>query len=523
MHTSKLSRKNQRMPLRLAFVWLVLGGGLTGGVPAARPAPQDAGGVTASKPKFHLLRTVSGPKGSVVNGQFLMEGPRSIFYVPADREVVVYFEWQGPLGQHHLQALWKSPDNKTTSLSDLDYVAKENRFGAYWKLVLTEDSPTGIWSVEARVDGEVAGVYTFEIVSGTSAPSAPKAAPPPPTPAQIYAKAKAASVFVEALDAQGGSLGRGSGFFIAEGAVLTAFQNIEGASKLRLTLADGVQTETDAMAAWSRWQDWAVLKTAVSSKTILALGHDESESVGDRCYYVDATAELTRSIVETVLAGKNTFSRAGDRWSIGSRPNEMAIGSALLNEQGDVIGILGGSLLPGARTAQTISYSGLTSISGTIAGQQEILVVPIDSLPADALNKSGTTLAELVQKGELTPALVDFPDLILGEMGRQLLENQRIPSITDLTNSFKRSDADAVLQVVWRPKNRWKGMVSLQIYDIDNHLVGQPEPKKADLRPGESTFSTWHIGIAKLQEGVYRIDLMRDQAPYWRTYFRISE
>jgi hypothetical protein len=458
-----------------------------------------------------------------VNGQYFIEDPRSVFYVPADREIVVYFEWQGPAGTHHLQALWKSPENKTTSLSELDYPTKENRFGAYWKLVLTDDSPTGIWSMEARVDGELAGVQTFEIVRGTAAPSALKTAIPPPTPAEIYAGAKAASVFVEALDARGTSLSRGSGFFIGEGAVLTAFQNIEGASKIRMTLADGGQAETDVVAAWSRWQDWAVLKSPVTSKTILRRGHTDSESVGDRCYYMDATAALTRSIVETVLAGKNTFPRAGDRWTINGRPNDIAIGSPLINEQGEVIGILGGALLPGGRMASQVSFSGLTTANGPVAGIAEILIVPMSAIPEDVLSKPGTTFVELAQKGEIIPALTESPDVIYGEMGKRLAEAQPTPTIMEQSNDFRRSDGEIILQLVSRPRSRWKGDISLQIYDIDNHLIGRTEPKKTDLKVEISTISTWHIAITKLPAGVYRVDVMKDQAPYWRTLFRVSE
>src|SRR5713101_6018745 len=108
------------------------------GAQATAPLAQGAGGVQPSESKYHLVRSVSGSKGTQQGGRYIIEDPRTIFYVPDDRQVVVYLEWDGPVGQHHLEA--------------------------YWTLLLAESAPTGLWTLEAHVDGEVAGTHTFQIV-----------------------------------------------------------------------------------------------------------------------------------------------------------------------------------------------------------------------------------------------------------------------------------------------------------------------------------------------------------------------
>ena len=95
-----------------------------------------------------------------------MEDPRTIFYLPEDRQVIVYAEWDGPLGKHHIEGFWKSPAGKTAALTDFDYDAKLNRFGAYFTLSLNDGMDLGAWSLEAHVDGEVAGTHSFQILAG---------------------------------------------------------------------------------------------------------------------------------------------------------------------------------------------------------------------------------------------------------------------------------------------------------------------------------------------------------------------
>jgi len=64
---------------------------------------QQAGGVAPAGPLVHLVRSVEGAKGEQRNGSFVMTEPRSTFYVPEDREVIVYFEWEGIKGVHHCE------------------------------------------------------------------------------------------------------------------------------------------------------------------------------------------------------------------------------------------------------------------------------------------------------------------------------------------------------------------------------------------------------------------------------------
>lgn len=123
--------------------------------------------------------------------------------------------------------------------------------------------------------------------------------------------------------------------------MLTAFQVIDGASSLRVVGASGRAIDTKTVVAWNRRQDWAVLQVAGIEGPEFAIAKTDSWGVGDRCFYLDAAGPGNRVIVATSIVGKNTFPHAGDRISLGTSPANAGIGTALLDEYGDVIGVTG--------------------------------------------------------------------------------------------------------------------------------------------------------------------------------------
>src|SRR6202030_1880612 len=156
--------------LRCLVHWLGVALVCCGCVAAQQGPPSvPAGGVQPSAPRFRVLRSVSGSKGTPQGGRFVMDDPRSVFYAHQDKQVIVYFEWQGPRGHHKFEAFWKDPSGKLVIVSDFQYEATTNQFAGYWTMLLSEGATPGIWTLEARIDGESAGSHTFEV---TSAPGA---------------------------------------------------------------------------------------------------------------------------------------------------------------------------------------------------------------------------------------------------------------------------------------------------------------------------------------------------------------
>src|SRR5580692_5243781 len=156
--------------------------------------PPIASAQTTSSPSspttgspYHVLRSIAGAAGHENNSKFVMDDARSLFTAGKDSKVIVYFEWDGPLGPHHFEGLWKSPEGKIVLISDFRYEAKTTHFSGYWTMLLSEGSPSGEWNLEARIDGEPAGNLSFVV---TGSPVAHAAPPPQPLSlADMYRKA----------------------------------------------------------------------------------------------------------------------------------------------------------------------------------------------------------------------------------------------------------------------------------------------------------------------------------------------
>jgi hypothetical protein len=132
--------------------------------------------------------------------------------MPDDRQVTVYFEWKAAKGTHHCEGSLKGPNGQLAVMSSFDYPATQTRFGGFWTIPLLENTTAGIWTFESRVDGESAGELRFEIVSAKRPADAVKEELLP-SPAEIYARAVAASASIEKLDGQGQPKEQARGFF----------------------------------------------------------------------------------------------------------------------------------------------------------------------------------------------------------------------------------------------------------------------------------------------------------------------
>jgi len=490
----------------------------------AKLRAQVAAGVQAAEPKFRLVRSISGSRGEEKGGQFIVEDPRTVFYISGDRQVVVYFEWEGMPGTHHLEGLWKNPEGKIVVLSDFDYEAKQRRFAAYWTLMLSENVPTGIWALEARVDGELAGTHTFQIAAGTR-PTPVVPARRMRTPAEIYQRALAATVSVESLAAGGERLTLGSGFFVSEEAVLTGFEVIDGASSVRLLFSDGRSVPVEGVVASNRREDWAILRSSSSGTHPLERAQAGSWGVGDRCFALDVPQEGNRTIVEGNIVGKRSFPDSGERLNLSFSLLPQASGSPLFNEYGEVIGlVVRHSLLPGSVSLKGVGPGFPMNLfrPGAPLQVQAALAVPISVVPPSA-QASVTPLNELARRGQFTPPLAAYREIILGSVARQVDRKRTFAEPVDESFEFSRRDPQVVVYVLFDPKEKLRTTAIWQLYDLDNRWLGASKPATVKLDPGRVLFCSWNIVITSLPPGTYRVDVALGPDPVWRTFFRVVE
>jgi len=493
----------------------------TGQQPKPQPtAPQpSAGGTKAIESSIRAIRSVSGPRVTEDRGRYSVEDPRTLFYVPADSQIVVYFTWEGPTGSHHFEGLWKNPTGKVVMISDFDYAPDQPRFSAYFRMLLGDNPATGVWSLEARIDGETVGTHAFEIVAATRPDS------PIPTnrmlpPSDIYKRASVATVFIENINQMSERRSVGSGFFIGPNRLLTAFQTIDGASKVRIITPAGQRLEAQEVVAWNRRQDWIILKVSSNEEVSLPAASSESWTIGDRCYVLDAPAEGNRVLIETSLIGKQTVIGSGDRLNISDTLSRRALGSPLLNDKAEVIGFIGGSVIPGSAFLEDQVFS----IRNSASTSRGTLAVPMNLVVASSSAGSPTTIDALAKSGQFTPPLVGNDDVLSGTLSRNLNRKIDPPQSIEERSEFSRQDTRAILLVTWLPKQKRKGIPSLRLYDLDNHVLTEsPGKKRISVNPQKLSYTAWELNLVNLAPGIYRIDVSLDADPVWRTFFRVVD
>jgi hypothetical protein len=490
-------------------------------------APQ-AGGVAPAEPTFHLVRSVCGSKGSQKGDHFVMEDPRSVFYLPEDKQVMIYFEWEGPAGQHHFEGFWKNPEGKVVVLSDFAYEAKQKRFAGYWTLPLTDAMSPGMWLLEAHVDGELAGTYNFQV---TVAPRPPLPSPRPVlTPADLYKQLLGATVSVERWDGQHRRIGVGSGFIVGGDLFVTTFENVESASSVRVTSANGVTAELNGLVAWNRHEDWAVMRFPVPLAKPLAIAKAGSWQIGDICYSLDSPQEGNRTIVSGNITGSHKFPDVGERLNLSFHLTDRAGGSPVVTEYGEVIGIAcSASLVPGISSLALSKQGDFPDYPSNLAGEGLTpgfgaqLALPMSAIKMPQPDTAVTTFAEMMKSGQFLENLVKNENLLMGTLGKSVERHNQLISIKDAKFEYQRRDEQLSVLITWHAQSKLKSSASIKLFDIDNKLISTCQPAKVNLSKGQVVYSSWNFGVSELSPGFYYVDLVLDSTPIWRTFFRITD
>jgi S1-C subfamily serine protease len=506
----------------LAIVIFSLGLLLFGGTYGS--GQTQGGGGTAGQ-TFRVTRSIAGPSGAESNGHLIMEDPRTVFQLGQDRKVIVYFEWEGPVGQHKFEGLWKNTEGKVILVSDFQYTATTKQFSGYWTMLLSGSETPGVWTLEARIDGESAGNLSFQLVAepSTVPPSTPTPTRQPLAPAELYKQAAQVIVYIDKIDSHGKAVARGSGFYLDGDQVVTAFQNIDGASALRVISADGHATDVTQVKSWNRWQDWAILPSTASKAGGISRAAPNSWSIGSVCYYLETSTGSSRIITDTSIVGENTFPRAGERLNLTASPGRVAIGSPLLNEFGEVIGMVGGSLAPGTDLLGSYMLAGDPTTVGQSGIIRDGLAVPITLIPFSSDRTTVTSLDELAHSGQMLPLLTSQEKVLFGDLALTLEKSQGAVSPLNSRQQFSHQDQKVYVYLSWAPTENFKGVAEMAIFDGDNRSLGQSKPLKVNLHPGNVSGSVWDIPLAPLSPGIYRVDVSLGNDLVWRRFFRLTD
>ena len=436
--------------------------------------------------------------------------------------MTVYFEWEGPIGNHVLTAYWKDPQGAVISISpDIKMETKTPELHTYWIFEISPTFHSGVWTAEIRIDGEPSGTHNFELVVPAAPPVRETAAPPPklPTLDEMFATAGRSLVWVFKLDETGRHTDTALGFVIGTDRIATAFQAIDASSKLEVVFGDGRRVTSDQVWACDRLQDWAILKAETANVPALPIAAPSAVPIGERYIVFNVENETTRVIGGVDITGRRAVGDFGDRIQLTPSPAREAIGGPLLNPKGEVAGIIGGSVTPGSRFSQ---YAMSVSRALWSRLNTEVAATPIGTLPATD-GATPVTLGDLLAHSVLTPPLTPMPSLVYGGSARNVSKTPNDMSTSD-TSEFSQHDRVAWIYTLWQKKDKnGKGMTSARVYDYRNRVVIDVAPKKLSIPEEAPVRVAFDFGIEKFPPGVYRVDVLWNDQPAWRTFFRVLE
>jgi hypothetical protein len=478
-------------------------------------ASAQTGAVPASG-RLRLLGSTSGSRGTVDGTRYLIDDPRTVFYAGEDRQVVVFFEWQGPVGLHHCEGTWKDPTGKVVLTATSEYQARGPRFGIYWTLSLPDTVATGTWAIETRVDGDPAGAHVFQILAGTrgSGEAQPRR---PRSLAELYKRGLETTLTLEGLDTRGARVSLASGLYVTPDTILTAFEAINGARSVRVLTADQRRLETSAVVSWNRRARWAMLRLAGANGSP-ADRAPATLVVGDRCYFLDAQGDEGRVIVEASVLGTST---EGDL--VISNPASSATwGAPVFNEYGEVAGTIASRSVVGATDIDSLDLGALGA--GPVSREGYSLrgrVRPLGPIPDPGA--ASKTLEDLDRAGEFVRPLARTPHFVTGVLGTGIERQGEIPVAANQRWRFTRKDGQCVVFVTWHATRKEDTTSNFALFDEDGRQVGASDPRKLGLRSGQYMVQYWGINLAALRPGIYRVDLFAGSDPVWRTFFRVTE
>ena len=459
-----------------------------------------------------VLRIAAGPHGEVRNNEFVLQEERTEFDPSRDKQVVVFFQWQGEPGLHRMIAQWKAPDGSSSTTSPVQYQAKDRRFGAYWSLTLSPMSAVGTWSIEATVDGQPGGRFTFNVL-----PASGGTAAPPPTrrllsQADLFTRVSATFALLERATASGERLDPAGAFIAGRGRLFTSLSAVDGADTITAVLPDGTRQPITGMLAMNRSQDWIVLAGGPQAEVTQPIASEAATQIGDRLFSMEASGGASRVLVEGQISGRAGGPATGPRLIMTLGGGAAPPGPPVFSEFGELVGFVGGSLVSGA--------SDLSDLLRFRAELRGVPVVPI-ALVRAALDAAPIALTDARARGDLIAAVQGRQHVLSAGFSRGITRTQTIAP-ADQRNEFSTRDKEIVVFLTWSPQKRVRGALVLRMYDDANRPVLDGKPGKVDVRPGDMKMTHWRVTVPQ-RPGMYRADVLVDGVPHWRGFVRITE
>jgi hypothetical protein len=356
---------------------------------------------------------------------------------------------------------------------------------------------------------------TFDVVAAGGAPGGTAAAAPMRrimTQAQLFTRLSAASIVLERSTAKGRRIDPAAAVALGHGRLITSMAAVDGADALVAVLPDGQRQPITSILGMSRAHDWIVLAGGPDGDVEQPVVSENTVQIGDRCFSIDAGTGSTRILVEGAITGRTGSRSSGSRLVANLSAGTGKPGSPVLSEFGELMGFVGGALVPG-----------VYDLADLIQFRAELKGSPIVPLPAAAASGgSSVAFSDAWSRGDILHAVEGREHVVSGGFAKGILKEQTVRP-ADQREGFSAKDKEFVVFITWGPQARLKGTTTLRVYDESNQVVVESKPAKLDVRPGyPSVLSSWKLSVPPTV-GTYRAEVLVDGVPIWRGFVRVTD
>lgn len=205
-------------------------------------------------------------------------------------------------------------------------------------------------------------------------------------PSKWYKKARKAQLNIIAYDATGQMLRSTNGFYIdADGTALTDYASLRGATRAVAIDESGKEWPVIAIAGASSLYDVAKIRVATNKATPLKIASTNSAE-GEQAYILPYVSSKASSPAIAKITKAETFNEIFQQYTLEAQTTERAVSCPVLNEAGEVIGLLqlaanGQADRCYAMSAAFAESLATTALSATMADYRDLLIKK--ALPAD--------------------------------------------------------------------------------------------------------------------------------------------
>lgn len=169
-----------------------------------------------------------------------------------------------------------------------------------------------------------------------------------------WAKKATNAVFtLKTFNADGSLLGSSNGFFIGEqGQAISSFSPFKNAQRAVIIDAQGKEIEVECLMGYNDMYDVAKFQVAAKKTQALSIAQSPTNN-GSSLWLIPYSVKKVPNFINGTVNNAEKFGEGYSYYTLNITANDQQVGSPLLNEQGEVIGIL----QPSANDKQNTGYA----------------------------------------------------------------------------------------------------------------------------------------------------------------------